>query len=452
MLGSGAKTSQFHSIDSGLLERGLRASFYGLIVASSFSIAGIEAATLALFACALIVRFRERSMWGVPAWLVAPFVAVIFAELLSAICNPETSKALWSMRGQYRILLPFAMLPAFHCIDPRRALIALGVCVVLSALYGTIQFRFGVDWFRILDESLVTPSQFDPTGTFHAKGTFSHHLTFAGVLLLNALLFLALALCERTGLRWFWVLVAVAAITGVMTSMGRSTWLGLAIGGLVFALKLPRRWSVAIAASGLVLILAVALALSTGFLKRHLDPVGSSALVKRFVNTSLESEKDRLYLWKAGWLGFVDHPLVGAGFANSGANYQKYRELVAERHGGHRYSAVPEAGVHNVFLQVAYSMGVVGLGSFVWMFAALLVWCVRGIKQATSECSLDVGILWGTAAGLLGTLVAGLFQNNYFDAEVQNMFGLTIGFALFAGLKVQAKAVRNSRSSGVHSP
>jgi O-antigen ligase len=342
-------------------------------------------------------------------------------------------------------------LPALALVDSRRCLFVLGGCVILSALYGIVQFHYGVDWFRLEADQMITPLQFEAARAFHGKGTFSHHLTYAGVLLLNALFFLALVFFERTRARWFWALVVVAAISGIVVSMGRSSWLGLAVGGVVLALKLPRRWSVALLGAGFALILAVIFSLSTGLLQRYVDTTGSSVLVKRFVNTSLASEKDRFYLWEAGWLGIVDRPVVGAGFGNPAADYEKYREIVAARHDDHRYLSAAEDGVHNVFLQIAYSTGVIGLAAFVWMFVALFVWCARRVRDAASIRSLHVGMLWGTAAGLVGTLVAGLFQNNYFDAEVQNMMGLMIGFALFAGLRIQEEANRNFRSSGVQS-
>ena len=97
------------------------------------------------------------------------------------------------------------------------------------------------------------------------------------------------------------------------------------------------------------------------------------------------------------------------------------------------------AGIHNVFLQVAFNFGVVGLAAFIWMYVAVYVWCAHWIRRAAGreDLGFECGLLWGAAAGLAGTLVAGVFENNYFDAEVGNMIGIAIGLALYGGLAIR---------------
>ena len=412
---------------------------YALILFSSSTIAGIEFATILLMVTSALHLWRAEDAEIAPRWIVLPFVVLVGAELISAFSNPHPLRTLDHMRGDYRIFLPLAMLPALARVDVRRLLHVLVACLALASIYGAIQFYTGVDWFRPVGEKIITPTIIEGAVVFHGKGTFSHHLTYAGFMLVNVSLFLALALCDRSRGRIIWLTGSLAAAVGVVVSMGRSGWLGMVAGAFVLVLMLPRRLAFPILGSVVLCAVLLVTSMATGWLQDRFDSPDNPVLVKRMLSASPTNNRDRLYLWEAGWMGFLENPIVGVGRGNERYEYEQYRARVAQRHGGYQYLTAASAGIHNVYLQLAYNLGVVGLGAFLWMYGAVFVWCVHWIRRSAGreDLGFERGLLWGAAAGLTGTLVAGAFENNYFDAEVGNMIGIAIGLALHAGLVVR---------------
>ena len=413
---------------------------YALILSSSFSITGIEFASILLVVTSALHLWRADDAEIAPRWIVLPFLALAGAEILSVFSNPNPLRTLNHMRGDYRIFLPLAMLPALARVDVARLLRVFVVCIALAALYGTIQFQVGVDWFRPDGEKQITPAVIEGARVFHGKGTFSHHLTYAGFMLVNATFFLGLALCDRSRARFAWLVGALAACVGVTVSMGRSGWLGTVAGASVLILMLPRRFAVSILGTVLLCGVLLITSMATGWLQDRFESPDNPVLVKRMLSASPTNDRDRLYMWEAGWEGFLENPIVGVGRGNERFEYEQHRARVAERHGGHRYLNTASAGIHNVYLQVAYNLGVIGLGAFLWLYGAVFVWCAHWIRRAAGRKDLEFecGLLWGAAAGLTGTLVAGVFEANYFDAEVGNVIGIAIGLALHAGLTVRS--------------
>jgi O-antigen ligase len=153
-------------------------------------------------------------------------------------------------------------------------------------------------------------------------------------------------------------------------------------------------------------------------------------------------------MWEAGWLGFREHPALGIGLGNDRRDYEQYRRLVAERHGGHRYLNPPDVGVHNLYLQIAYELGLVGLAAYLGLVGSLFAWCAAGLRRAGPAHDLESGILWGTAAALAGSMAAGLFENNFFDSEVQNLLVILFGLVLHAGVAVGLGSARAAAPGG----
>ena len=424
-----------------LLQRPFWLAFavYTLIACSSFSIAGIEFATILLVVTSALHLWRADDAEIAPRWIVLPILAFAGAELLAALSNPHPLRTLSYMRGDYRIFLPLALLPALARVDVSRLLRVFVVCLAVAALYGAIQFHAGVDWFRPEGEKQITPTIIEGANVFHGKGTFSHHLTYSGFMLINASFFLALALCDRSRDRFTWLAGSLAACVGVAVSMGRSGWLGTVAGASVLVLMLPRRWAFSILGTGFLCAALLVTSMATGWLQARFDSPENPVLIKRMLSASPTNDRDRLYLWEAGWMGFLENPILGVGRGNERYEYEQHRARVAERHGGHHYLNTASAGIHNVYLQVAYNLGAVGLLAFLWLYGAVFVWCAHWIRWAgcREDLGFERGLLWGAAAGLAGTLVAGVFETNYFDAEVGNMIGIAIGLALHAGLTVR---------------
>jgi O-antigen ligase len=420
---------------------------YGLFVSSTFTIAGDEACMLSLMVLALWQRAREGAgPWqGLPGWLVAAFLALPAVALVSALVNPNVLTTLEHMRHHYRLFLPFALLPALAIVNLRRVLQTYVVCVVLMAVYGAIQYRYGVDWFRPAGQKLITPYV---GGVFNAKGNFTHHLTFAGFMLINVPFLLSLAIAEQGRARWAWGLGSAMAALATVLSLGRSGWLGMVVGLLVLgAVRLPRRWGIALAAAGVAVIGVTALLLSDGWLKAQVLRPDSPAIVQRLVRTGFTQDVDRLRLWESGWLAIQDKPLLGHGWGNQDPALEPYRLQVSAQHGAYKFSVKASAGLHNIYLQIAFAAGVLGLAAYLYLWIAIFGWSAQGISRAGPEQGFERALLYGVAGGLAGSMAAGWFENNFLDGEVQTLIMMMMSIAFYAGLRIRRTNV--SRADGV---
>lgn len=113
----------------------LRVFTYALFISSTFSIFGIDAAVIMLYLAVLHHRLRQPVAERLPQWLVAAFLLLPVAALISAVANgieaplPESAPGphplsnLADLRGLYRVFLPLALLPALGLVNRRSLLL-----------------------------------------------------------------------------------------------------------------------------------------------------------------------------------------------------------------------------------------------------------------------------------------------------------------------------------------
>jgi O-antigen ligase len=129
---------------------------------------------------------------------------------------------------------------------------------------------------------------------------------------------------------------------------------------------------------------------------------------------------ERTYMWDAGGRMFRDHPLTGVGLEDLHPVYDRYRLPQAHERAGH---------LHSVPVQIAATMGIVGLIAFVALYAAMLVCAVSGLGPMLSAPGVEAGLRVGVLAALLGFLVAGLFEWNFGDEELLYLLFTLVGLA-----------------------
>jgi len=422
------------TIPNPMKDKGLAISVFSLFIFSTFSIAGIEFFTIILMSFALWHYFSTDYLDKPPLWLVAPFFIWLAVALLSALLNQNFLRTLVNMKGEYRLLLPLALLPAFSKVSIKTLLKVYLVFVCIISIYSMIQFKFGVDWLRPEGKKLITPYM----NLFHGKGNFSHHLTYAGFMLMNVPFFFALLLFDRDKQRYLWAIGSLLAVLGVLVSLGRSCWVGTIAGLFVLVLILPKKISFPILGSGVIVGLAFIYVAISGLIQEHFKTSkGHSVFLNRIVQTSIHGDKDRLYMWEAGWLGIKDNPWIGVGMGNADDRYEPYRKIVADKYGGHTFYNSASAGIHNLYLQILFVNGVIGLTAHILLFAAVFIWCGKWIWYSTPNTRFETGLLWGTVGASTGILVASVFDNFFFDSEVQNLNMILFGLAIYAGLKIR---------------
>lgn len=241
-------------------------------------------------------------------------------------------------------------------------------------------------------------------------GNLSHYMTFSGILMLADLLLCAeLSAGRRIG-GWRW-LALVPINLALLASLTRSAWVGVAAGFLVLLLLGRRRLRMAAAGAAFAGILL----LSQGTVAHRMSSI---------VELSDPTNYDRLAMAWAGGNMIADRPVLGQGPGMVAERYAIYRHPTAPRY------AVPH--LHDAFLQVAAERGLPALLSMLALFAvsagrAFRLFRLGGARRGP-RADLYVGIL----AALGGFLVAGLFEDNWNDTEVQRivLFLLAAPFCL----------------------
>jgi O-antigen ligase len=240
-----------------------------------------------------------------------------------------------------------------------------------------------------------------------ARGLSGHYMTFAGQLLLEVPVALAVAL-RADSPRWRWGAAAVAAlgIVALGATFTRSAWIGLAVaGGVILGGTAP-----------LALVALVALAAAAWFLA----PGAYGARLRSMFDPANKWNQQRVFMWDAGLRMFRDHPLTGVGLQDLHALYDQYRSPQSTERAGH---------LHNVFVQIAATMGVAGLAAFAWLYGSLVRAAAAGWRPLLRSRGLAAGLKLGVLAALAGFLVAGCFEWNFGDEELLYPLFTLVGLA-----------------------
>ncbi|MGK5090511.1 O-antigen ligase family protein [Deltaproteobacteria bacterium TL4] len=428
---------------------------YVLFITSAFTIAGMGAASIlmSLLLFARAMAKPELLYFNVPAF--KPLLFLFIGAVISALLSSDPLNNLTQVRDFWRFLLPFVVWKSFEGVSHKKLLILFLSILAIASVYGMIQYYYGVDWFRAEGHKKITPyiPEDTHTGRFHAKGNFSHHLTFANYLLLVFPLYLSVGISRLYSLRFriTMSLGALMILIALVLTLGRSAWIGSIIGVGILLLRLPKKW---------LLAMMIVLILGGSALVFHFNPGSSfknpgsaldSGLKTRFDSIFvLHLNWDRFALWDTALLAIKDHPWFGIGWENNEQVMPHYRSLVIDQCQGVILRIFTEecfpgflnpssAGVHNIYLQIGVYLGTIGIIGFLWFYGSLLWWNYKWIRRAQQHCPLESTLLWGIQAGIAGFMVAGFFENNWLDGETQTLFFALMGWSLYLGKQIEKR-------------
>lgn len=248
------------------------------------------------------------------------------------------------------------------------------------------------------------------------SGTTSHVMTFSGMLLPIALMFLVLWLHEPR--RWIFAAGTLLTTAALWLTLTRSAWFGWLAAVFVLLIAKRPRWIV-FAAPLLVLFIA--------FMPLSLF----SRLISTF-DTKQSSNFDRIRMWEGGIEIIKDYPILGVGPANVKEVYPLYRQHDAPRF------RIPH--LHNNVIQLWAERGVLGLAAYLLWLGLFVRECIRGWKGPNSRFAA-MGI-----AVVVSLTVAGMFEFNFGDTEV--FFLMLDLFALIA-ISLQASPAVESNAQPV---
>jgi O-antigen ligase len=368
------------------------AAFLLFVAALPWSIAAMSIGmAIAGVATAAIWLLRPGS-WRWPRPLLLPAIGWAVALLIAALCAEDRAASL--PRLTKAALPALAWMTSYHARrrrDGERALAVLLISATVVALLG-----IGV-W---VSKGAAFPER--------ARGAVGHYMTFAGQLLLW--MSVASGIFLRAARRWK-IGAALALAVGAVAlaaTFTRSAWIGMFVSWTtMLALTRPR------AVVGLVLAGALLVAIAPHAYRERLlssfDP-GHATNV------------ERTHMWQAGLEMFRDHPLTGVGLEDLHPIYERYKPPTAREPAGH---------LHSVFIQIAATMGVIGLAAFAWLYVSLFRTATGGLALRGS--GVGAGARLGVIGALAGFIVAGFFEWNFGDEELLDLLYTLVGIAWAAG-------------------
>ena len=350
---------------------------------------------IAVLLAPLSVRRREvpwESFRGVLT-PVALYVLILLTSI-AASYDPRTSLA----AGRELFSLATLPLGLIALRSERRIRLAVDGLVVAGALFsvwGLAQFLTGgggMDW-RI-------------------RGPFSHYMTFAGVLLMADLVVVAQLASRRYG-RWGWRWAALVLINAALVgSLTRSAWVALLLALVVlFALRAPR----------FLLVLApAALAILLVSPETVRERAWSIFSVQNITNY------DRLCMFEAGLHMVAERPLFGHGPGMVEERYPIYRHPTAPRHSIEH--------LHNSYVQLAAERGLLSLAAYLWLLGGALRLGYLGLRRELRSGNGQSELWLGAFCALIAFGLAGLFEDNWRDTEVQRvaLFVIALPYCLKA--------------------
>jgi len=297
-------------------------------------------------------------------------------------------------------LMPLLVgLAAYHAADRKQGRRALAIYLGMASVVALLGFAMWVGHGH--------------TFSARARGFAGHYMTFAGQLLLEIPLALGVALTAHER-RWrlgagFAALLGIAALSVTFT---RSAWVGLLVSAAaLFSALMPWALPVLLGAAAAAWFFA---------------PGAWHARIHSIADPNNPWNRERVIMWHVGYRMFLEHPITGVGLQDLRSLYRIYRTTGSTEVVGH---------LHNVYVQIAAQMGVVGLAAFAWLYGSLLRAASAGLGWSRAQRErwraegLAAGVRIGVTSALIGFLVAGLFEWNFGDEELLYALYTLVGMA-----------------------
>lgn len=332
---------------------------------------------LVLVTAGVALARGKLSLAGAAGPMWSPVAAFVIATLVSTAFSLDP---LVSVNSLHRLLI-FLLIPlAAALVDDRwwpRLVVGLAGASTILAVWGIVQYLGGANHLEA-----------------RIQGPLAHYMTYSGWLLVASLVLISELLLAPRG-RWWWLApAATLSVVAILLSLTRNAWVGLAVGVLLLAVVWRRRvlWLYPVAALILWLVFPSAVlerAFSTFDLRQH-------------------ANYDRLCMTISGVQMTRDRPWTGVGPGMVSAVYPLYRRDDAPRW------QVPH--LHSNPVHIAAERGLPALGTYFWLLGAFFTAAWRRLNRGAGVPRRAAA---ATLVAVAGISVAGLFEYNFWDAEIQ---------------------------------
>ncbi|MFA5806507.1 MAG: O-antigen ligase family protein [Melioribacteraceae bacterium] len=145
------------------------------------------------------------------------------------------------------------------------------------------------------------------------------------------------------------------------------------------------------------------------------------------VDLYIPSNFSRLALWRAGWLIFKDHPLVGVGDIDLAELYKQYKRNFDKEIQGH---------LHNNYIHLLVTLGIFGFIAVIFLLLRIFIIHIKNYSILKDE-PFAASYALGAAGSFVAFLVSGLTEWNFGDHEIITMvwFMLALSIAFVKGQK-----------------
>jgi putative inorganic carbon (hco3(-)) transporter len=332
--------------------------------------------------------YLNRS-WGRQTFpLKIPLLLFVLACLVAVIGAVNFSGSYKSLKRLLEILIFFW---AVNCIKNEDMRERLSLLLIITATLSTL-----TGFYAAWEHGITLTSRFEngvPISN-RAQGTMSVYMTYAGLLMLALLLVSGKLFFSPKENKWIYIALTMITVCLLLT-FTRQAWLGV-LAGVVFLIWFRNKnllWF-------LPVILIAIFAFSPASIQNRIKSL------KDFEDVNL---KRRIALWQGGWLVFKDHPLTGCGFKCIDAVNQNYPDptgLIKRLR-----------GMHSNVIQLAVDTGLFGLISWISIWVVYFMTLYQRLISMEGDNAYKRDAM-GSAAAVVGFLVAGFFETNFYDSEV----------------------------------
>jgi O-antigen ligase len=361
------------------LDRVIDGAIVAFLMCSVLSITAAQAAilvALAAWLCKLACAADDRPL-QLP--LLFPMTAFFLASILASATAVDPARSFKDLRNVFEPAFFFLLVN--HVMGEERATILSRVLIAV----GTLMAVYG------LAQSIAEGPD------FRIHGTMSIYMTFAGILMLIALLALAqLLFTSRSRASYGLTLASLLLIASLVMTHTRGAWIGLAAGGALILGFRQKRLLLALPVVAVVIFLA--------------SPGAVQQRIRSIIDPQDATAQDRLSMWSSGARILRDHPWTGVGIGGVKRVYAAYKHPNALRD--------QRVHLHNNFMQVAAERGLIGLGCWLWIWVAFYgqAWLIyRRLEPCASHAR---ALAIGSLASVTGFHVAGLTEYTFGDSEV----------------------------------
>ncbi len=383
--------------------------FILFVLSCNFSISVAQAAAYTGVAFWLIQTCLQKTDHKPRFPLIWPFAAFILASLIATLTAIDVGLSFSGFKKLLKIIIFFWVVNSLATTRPWELLGHLAgsfrlnrikeylekteftrnpVYLILGLLIGAGVISAGVG---------IVQAVTHPQGIWYrygVHGSLSNLMTYVQILMLIACMGFSWAIFNSKRSRnLIWVGLILIGIAIVLT-LNRQSWLGLFVAMTFLLFNKKRVYS-------LIPVFLAVLVFMFG-------PQTLRDRIESITNLKHSSNHERVLMWKAGLDILKDHPFTGCGFKCQFVIADKYPEHPILRKYTH---------MHNSPVQLAVDTGILGLMTWISIWIVFFLSLTKELREI-DKTSVEYFIALGSGAAIIAFLVAGMFENNFYDSEI----------------------------------